>query len=617
MVQHVGTLPDLSDTTYEDIPKSRFAARAWDDAVISRQLIENYEKMQLSRLELIKVALECLMSRSFTTKYPGDRIYAMMSLLRIRPPIDRRDSSFQAFARLSFPQDSDRLMERLICLLPSRLDEDWELMTDQYKANIWNIHPIVQVCAVGENDTVVIDGAKGAQIQWTGFSAIRTTRRVTLLRQLIPVVIENSPFLVFTAIIVLASGARSKDQPTLAAGIALLVIGTLVLLSVPAIAPLMYQGKLWSAEPCLFGIEGYVPLDVIEARLFGKGLNRMRWSPFGSPLSRHREGEALRERAVGRQADYEDDDNDIDSEAGFLSPSSGFIDTYIVDPIDPTDKCLVCKDVKDNAHCKFHETPASCQDRSRSRMGELKVFTLVDTFSMTATLFLAVRPPVALVVCGSEGGMKRAIACSIDVTTGILYRETVLRIPSRCVDHMASLDRIRLGLRRPFSPSDVEPSASPDVSEAAPASSTGSLERMVVADVTPNLNPQPRPSGQPAPPRTGTAGPVAMNASPRINTLAVTPPPRRPRQGPVYIPSTAPRARHHPDPTRHEMQQQYRVAAQPPMMAAGPGRDVATRRAALPPNRFPPAVVGQAAPGWTSGPRGNLPEHGGFGANRF
>ena len=86
--------------TYEEIPKSRFPARAWGDPATSRQLIDNYDNIRLSRLELVKVALDCLMSRELTVHYPGDRTYALMSLLRLRPPIDKKDSSFQAFARL-------------------------------------------------------------------------------------------------------------------------------------------------------------------------------------------------------------------------------------------------------------------------------------------------------------------------------------------------------------------------------------------------------------------------------------------------------------------------------------------------------------------------------------
>ena len=88
-------------------------------------------------------------------------------------------------------------------------------------------------------------------------------------------------------------------------------------------------------------------------------------------------------------------------------------------------------------------------------MGRMKVFTLIDTFNMTVTLFYAARPPTVLVIGGSEGGMKRAIACSFDMTTGTLYRETVLRIPTQSVDRMESLPRVRLGLRRPFLESDV------------------------------------------------------------------------------------------------------------------------------------------------------------------
>jgi spermidine synthase len=76
---------------------------------------------------------------------------------------------------------------------------------------------------------------------------------------------------------------------------------------------------------------------------------------------------------------------------------------------------------------------------------------------MTVTLFRAVRPPCVLVIGGSEGGMKRAIACSYDVTTGTLYRETVLRIPSQCARYMHALPRIRLGLKRIFVDGDAGP----------------------------------------------------------------------------------------------------------------------------------------------------------------
>lgn len=87
------------DISLKTIPKNQLPSIAWDDALCSRQLLEHYSSLHLSRLELVKIILECLMSREFKELNPGDRTYAMMGLLRIRPPINRDDSPFQAFAR--------------------------------------------------------------------------------------------------------------------------------------------------------------------------------------------------------------------------------------------------------------------------------------------------------------------------------------------------------------------------------------------------------------------------------------------------------------------------------------------------------------------------------------
>lgn len=69
---------------------------------------------------------------------------------------------------------------------------------------------------------------------------------------------------------------------------------------------------------------------------------------------------------------------------------------------------------------------------------------------MEVTLFKSVRPPIALMSGASEGGMRRAVACSLDIVTGTFYRETILRIDAKAVDKMAAMSRIRLGLRSPW-----------------------------------------------------------------------------------------------------------------------------------------------------------------------
>lgn len=409
----------------ETIPKNQFPLRAWPDPWSSRQLLDHFFDPHLSRLERIKIALECLINRQLDVKYPGDRSYILMGLLRIRPAIYQRDSSFQAFARLSLPQDSDRLMERLICLLPNDTNEDWELMTDQYRSSLWDIYPDTQVCGIGENDTIVVDGCLGASIQWSNFTTVTTLTRLTLTRQIFLWIVLLSPIIFVTGCSIVA---------VLPVGGALLLLISLLIFQLPA--PLyiwhLYGGKVWASEPCLFGIEGYVPIDIIEEKIFGANLNRLRWSPNGSPLSRHTEGEPCNERSWNQ-------------EPSSSLESATTIETYPVQGIDPCSNSPT--------------TLAEFRTMSRSAMGEMKVFTLVDTLTMTVTLFKAARPPTVLAIGGSEGGMKRAIACSYDVATGTLCRETVLRMPSACVSRMHQLPRIRLGLKRHFSAADVESSS--------------------------------------------------------------------------------------------------------------------------------------------------------------
>lgn len=491
--------PDLPLVEFGEIPKALFPSRAWGDPLTSRQLIEHYSNLHLSRLELVKIALECLMSRRFKALHPGDRVYVLMGLLRIRPPIDKTDSSFQAFARLSLPQDSDRLMERLICLLPEAPDQNWELMTDQYKASLWDIYPETQVCGIGENDTVVVDNAKGAQIQWSGFTEVRLLRNLTTKRMIFLYLVVYSPLFFFIGAFLVgatdrrkwetsynfgSANAERRPNPIYQAGVGIMVV-TLFLFIIPAPYFIwnLYAGKIWSSEPCFFGIEGYLPIERIEERLFGplgEKDRRLRWSAWGSPLSRHREGIPQHERAV--QYKYTDTDTDPDPSPNDLNQQStpllpkppppapeihdvSSLPTYPVETIDPTTPCSLCLPAFTGHnpnhpptphHCAAHPTVASLRGMSHSAMGALKVFTLVDTFAMTVTLFYAARPPTVLVVGGSEGGMKRAMACSLDVATGALCRETVLRLPSQSVDCMERLPRVRLGLRRPFLQGDVQ-----------------------------------------------------------------------------------------------------------------------------------------------------------------
>ncbi|KAL9085285.1 MAG: hypothetical protein Q9159_004794 [Coniocarpon cinnabarinum] len=77
-----------------------------------------------------------------------------------------------------------------------------------------------------------------------------------------------------------------------------------------------------------------------------------------------------------------------------------------------------------------------------------RIFTLIETVTMTAFLFLAKRPPIAFLMCGQEGGMQRALGVSYDHTTETLHRETVLHMETPVVDRMPRLGRCRVGFGR-------------------------------------------------------------------------------------------------------------------------------------------------------------------------
>jgi hypothetical protein len=172
------------------------------------------------------------------------------------------------------------------------------------------------------------------------------------------------------------------------------------MLASPYLLYSLYSGKTWAAQPWIFGFEGHMKIADIERMIFGINLGRLRWSPFSSELSKH-------------------DENKYQECEG----------------IDPTSY--------DSKIEKFVSIAG------KSKFGELKLFTLVDTNTMTVTLFRAVRPPVAMLLCGSEGGMERALLCSYDWKTQTLCRETVLRVQTVVLEQMSRVDRFRLALKRP------------------------------------------------------------------------------------------------------------------------------------------------------------------------
>jgi hypothetical protein len=121
--------------------------RTFTDGKSVRELIDHYSgTVQLSPLELTVTATQCLFTRPHNRFSPGDASYALMGLMRRRPKVNKNDSAFRAFTRLSFLNDNDRLLERLICLQPDLTRRrPWSSMYDAYQASLWDIEPCTQV----------------------------------------------------------------------------------------------------------------------------------------------------------------------------------------------------------------------------------------------------------------------------------------------------------------------------------------------------------------------------------------------------------------------------------------------------------------------------------------
>ncbi|KAJ6020840.1 hypothetical protein N7540_006344 [Penicillium herquei] len=414
------------------IPKNRFAQYAWADSQRSRQLIDHFSKsLTLSPLQLSSIALDCLFSREKGDKFKGDQTYALMGLLLKRPFVDQSDSEFQAFARLSLANDSDKLLERLMCVLPKNHDQPWYCTDDKYDVNLWDIEPTCQIAGICDNDAILVDGAFGATIHWDKFRKVNSRRRTTPKRVITKVLFHGAPFFgvigIFTFVITFAivqmldRVLHDLDDTSFKQNLfhdfenkvwmvrawmyfTAVLCALLVLLAVltfscsPYLTRLLYGGKFWGSQAWLFGFEGYADLDTIESQIFGGSLQRLRWSAYGSSLSRHEEASS---------------------------------------------DCEPCDPKKSSA-----EIAAKIeQAKLNTNPDGMRIFTLVDTNTMTVTLFEAVNPPSVVLLCAAEGGMQRAIACSYEWTTGTCYRETVLRMETPVLAKMSRVPRVKMGIR--------------------------------------------------------------------------------------------------------------------------------------------------------------------------
>lgn len=406
----------------------------WDGQQSNREislLVEHFTgTLTLSNLQLFACAVQALSRREVSLRN-GQRIqvlgysqtdvtYAAMGLLAYRIAPDPSDNNFQAIARLSLANDSDRLLERMVCLLPippshpttqttptttASSEALLQNMTaeDQFGSRLWDITPLSQMVGVGGDSlvpTVILDQCHATPIRWKSFPAVKYSGAHGGL----PVLLVrwasywwNIGLLSLWTAIPLAVAIYGNTNPSPSstsqqalryfcyAVAAFFAIGYLLSLPAPIAIDLISRSPDGVGQ--LVGFEGTMDLRLLERIIFGNVHDRLVYTPSCTPLTRFFRHNTYRQATA----------LDIDSIEHSLLPDQ-------------------------------------------------RLFTIVDMANYSVSIIAAERPPTVALICGRDGGMLRACLCSWRFERNCLFRETVMRLPSSVYDMTTTLDWVKISL---------------------------------------------------------------------------------------------------------------------------------------------------------------------------
>ncbi|KAJ4999571.1 hypothetical protein K4K48_003928 [Colletotrichum sp. SAR 10_66] len=411
-------------------------ARAAHEGGSSARLLAEYFSGQvvLSILEVLPLIFDALNSRNTGNQNSlSDMGYAAMGLLRFR--VGRKPGStdsptlFQTLSHLSLKNDSDKIIDRMISLLPQpRLPGSvpsdasthiiWASLCEQdaFGARVHQITPLCDVVGVADEDhTVFIDNCRAIKIQWDSLPALRVenhpsavTGLVTLLRKaaMSSMLIVISMSITMAAVAGVNSGSSSSSRSTgslsddfspsdfairmLSKIVAVAAcIGCACTLLIPAAARSMFSTfKVQKCSPGLVGIEGLVPLKELEEKILGykSSADIFKYDPLASHILADEDG--------------------VDSETRTLEKGR----PAWIEQAEDLDGV-----------------------KARLKRGQ-RLFTLVDLGHLSVMVVAAERPPSVALLSGRGGGMLRAVLCSSSPAKDCLYKETVVQMPSAVWD---------------------------------------------------------------------------------------------------------------------------------------------------------------------------------------
>jgi hypothetical protein len=315
------------------------------------------------------------------TAYPAERVYALMGFFEHRIMPNIRESTLHALARLSMANDSDRLVERMVAMLPPSIPDQacWYSDDDVFEAKLWNVEPAVQAAGITSSGALVLDGCRAAAIRWKDFPKLAFRLKPSFRRYIcdwLPYIF--APQLLIGLIIVGASGTS---------GAVVIVMALLELLFAPKLLVYANTGAVVLARPWLVGIKGFMTAEQVGVELYGC-------------VSKRRDAPTI------------------------AYSSSGSI--------------LACPS---RSPIRGGDPVQSEHAASQAP----NVYTLVDTLANQVYYFTAARPPTVCLYVGREGGLGRFVLCSESCNVNELHKETVVRMPSYIANSMRFCDWLAVG----------------------------------------------------------------------------------------------------------------------------------------------------------------------------
>jgi hypothetical protein len=415
----------------DDDEKDRRLEQKHEEAI--SHLINHYSNSTtLSELQLFTCAVQALAERAEGKSTEGytttDLAYAAMGLLAYRITPNAADNAFQAIARLSLVNDSNRLLERLACLWPHpamKNDQEQDLTVagseellrniadrDQYSVHLWDIQPMCDVVGIGDDPftpTVILDRCRAIPIRWKDFPKVKYVKdlngfRATVSQKIVYCgawfiatgfgLFASAIALLFSVMPYYNSYDNSDDpaprrqnevEPAMyLLGVALFMgCGWVISWFSPWAVRQLCNGGYTGVSCHLVGFEGTMPLGEIEKAICGFDNNRFSYAASSTIFSKNLRHDKVR---AGR----------VPGEGGWAAEAE-----------------------------RLGVPPGH------------RLFTIVDTGNWTVSVIAAERPPVVALICGREGGMLRALLCSWRFENNCLYRECVVRMRSS-LEHLAT-----------------------------------------------------------------------------------------------------------------------------------------------------------------------------------